>query len=316
MEDTPLDDMERATKIIRRSIHYFLQNYHSTTTTPVLLMLPYSASILLLRSLSPFSSILVSIIHPCLEAFFLRIGFSTTSPSVSLLNNLISQTIFTFLFSLPLTLCTIIVAKACIIQAIQHHKQSLPPPFFSFLSLYKPLCLTHLCNSFLITIVNMTTLSLMFNLVQVLGFSTNKPFFQLVAKTIFYSFLANTLIVCNLALVEAGMEDKCFAFRAIQKAWLTKKGRNLIVLLLVLPFNLGLFAIEALFHHRVTRVYHHITQASSMVALEGIFIAYLYSLLLVLDTIATCFFFKSCKSEIPNSHEMESADLGNVEEIP
>ncbi|KAK6928163.1 hypothetical protein RJ641_006754 [Dillenia turbinata] len=308
--------MERATKIIRRSIHYFLQNYHYFTTTPVLLMLPYSASILLLQSLSPSSSLLVSIIYPCMEDHLLRIGFSPTLPSVSLLNHLISQTSFIFLFSLPLTLCTIIVAKACVIQAIQQPQQSLPPPFFSFLSLYKPLCFTHLCNSLLITVVNITTLSLMFNLVQVLGFSTSKPFFPLVAKTIFYSFLANTLIVCNLALVEAGTEDKCFAFRAIQKAWLIKKGRDLIILLLVLPFNLGFFAIEALFRYRVMRVYHRITKASSLVALEGIFIAYLYSLLLVLDTIATCFFFKSCKSGVPNSQEMEGADLGDVEEIP
>ncbi|KAI8534026.1 hypothetical protein RHMOL_Rhmol10G0056300 [Rhododendron molle] len=58
-----------------------------------------------------------------------------------------------------------------------------------------------------------------------------------------------------------------------------------------------MLAVEGLFRHRVVRADHIIERSGFSLAMEGVFIAYLYSLLIVLDTIASCLFFKSTKED-------------------
>ncbi|KAK9271569.1 hypothetical protein L1049_001930 [Liquidambar formosana] len=185
-----------------------------------------------------------------------------------------------------------LIAKASIIQALNHHKLSLSPPFSSFISLYKPLLLTHLCNLLLIVAANTAAFSY-FVFLKTYGFPSNNPLFALAAGVLFYSFLANTVVICNLALVVAGMEN-CSGYPAIRKAFSLRRGTNSMALLLALP--LGLPAVEALFRYRVVKAYHLFGRASASMALEGLFIACLYSLLIVLDTIASCLFFKNSRA--------------------
>lgn len=99
----------------------------------------------------------------------------------------------------------------------------------------------------------------------------------------------------NLALVVAMMET-CKGHVAIYKACLLRKGKNSMALLLFLPTNLGLVSIEALFRFRVIRIYQFLGEITASMALEGLLIAYLYSLLIVLDTIICCLFYKSCEA--------------------
>lgn len=73
------------------------------------------------------------------------------------------------------------------------------------------------------------------------------------------------------------------------------RGRTATALALALPVNLALAGIEALFQYRIVRASHRGQTPSSLMALEGMLIAYMYSIILVLDTIATCIFFKTCK---------------------
>lgn len=71
-----------------------------------------------------------------------------------------------------------------------------------------------------------------------------------------------------------------------------------MALFLALPVNVALAGIEALFHFRIVRAYHQVGGGKGrpfFMALEGIFIAYLYSVFLVLDTIVSCMFYKTCK---------------------
>lgn len=83
---------------------------------------------------------------------------------------------------------------------------------------------------------------------------------------------------------------------AILKACALIRGRTSTALLLALPVNMALAAIEALFQFRVVRAYHFAGKLGASMALEGIFIAYLYSIFIVLDTVVICIFFKSCKT--------------------
>ncbi|XVF16680.1 hypothetical protein REPUB_Repub10bG0053100 [Reevesia pubescens] len=292
MEETPSVLMDYTGKIIRTSIHTFLKYFHYFTTIPILLLLPFSASVLLSQSLFKYYSPLSETIHAQFGSIFDLSGFS------NFYSQLKSQPVFPYVFSFPFALSSFIIAKASIIQALNHQKPSFQAPFFSFVSLYKPLLLTHLCSLVLIIAINSATFSLLF-----ISLNSLKPFWLPYISIIlpafgavFYSFFANTIVVSNLALVVAGMET-CKGHVAIYKAFLLRKGKNSMALLLFLPTNLGLVSIEALFRFRVLRVHQFLGGINSSMALEGLLIAYLYSLLIVLDTIISCLFYKAnCES--------------------
>lgn len=60
-------------------------------------------------------------------------------------------------------------------------------------------------------------------------------------------------------------------------------------------FQLGLGCSWSSIQHRIVKVYHQKRTGFSAIALEGTLIAYLYAILLILDTISSCLFFKYCK---------------------
>lgn len=285
--------MERTGKIIRWSIYTFLKEFQYFTTTPVLLMLPFSASVLLSQAVFWSSSPPPSAIHAYFKSLFHAAGFSSSWLWVSLPNLNLSQTICHHVLSLPFMFSSLVIAKASIIQALYRHKPSLPPPFSSFTSLYKPLLATHLCN----LMVNININIAAFNTIKAFEFFSYNPILLLVTRTVFYTILANMVVICKLALVVAGTGN-CSGYMAIQKALLLRRRTNSMALLLALPINCGLAAIEALFRYRVVRAFHLSGGPSVSMALEGLFVAYLYSVLLVLDTVTCCLFFKSCRSNI------------------
>ncbi|KAA8542474.1 hypothetical protein F0562_023390 [Nyssa sinensis] len=166
-----------------------------------------------------------------------------------------------------------------------------------------------------------------------LGFGYSSPTSLLLlsatAAVLYSIILANAIIICNLALVSSGME-KCGGYLAILKACVMIRGRTSTALSLAVPVNIALAAVEALFHYRVVRAYHHAENPTSSMVLEGMFIAYLYSLLIVLDTIVSCVFFKSCKTacridqgdrysyriEIEEQDGSTFAKVKNLEDLP
>lgn len=287
--------MERTGKIIRIAIYAFLKDFQYFTTTPVLLMLPFSASVLLSQAFFPSSSpsLPFLIIH---ESLFHSAGFPSPSLLVSLFNlQNISQTIFAYFFTLPFILSFLVIGKASLYQALNHrirvrYDTDPPRPFSSSISLYKPLLITHLWNLILNTTINMAA----FNTIKAFRFFYNNPIFLVIIEAVFYTLLTNIVVVCKLALVVAGMENCSGYILALRKAFSFRRGTNSMAILLALPANFGLAAIEALFYYRIARAYNG--RPSACLGLEGLFIAYLHSLLIILDTIAWCLFFKSCRS--------------------
>lgn len=294
MEETPSADMDiRATKIVRRSIFIFLKYYQYFTTTPVLLMLPFSVFVLLSQafsssSSSPLCAIPALGISPSLR-LFLVCDFG------------VSYGIFSYVFSLPFTLSSLVIAKGYIIQALNQHKMVVPPSFPSLVSLYKPLFLTQCCNSVINITANAVAFSVLimgFHALESLGFSSKNPLLLFVAGSLSYLFLANTFVICNFALVVTGMEN-CSGYSAVFKACslVRRVGNSGALLLVALCGNLGSAAVGALFLYRIVRGYHlRGRQGFVSMALEGLLIAYLHSLIIILDTIVSCFFFKSYKS--------------------
>ncbi|KAL2322048.1 hypothetical protein Fmac_026427 [Flemingia macrophylla] len=291
--------MEVSCKILRRSTHSFLQNYHYFTSTAALLAFPFSASVLLSQAFVPSPSSLLPQIYDRLRTLFDAAGFPS-SKLFALLNLKVSQTITSSIFALPFTLTLLLIAKASIIHALNHHKLSLPPSFNSIYSLYKPLLHTYIFNCFLILSANATAFGLMFlafSFIDKLGYSSPGSivlFMSISGAVLFSVILANALVICNMALALSGMEGHG-GYLAILKACFLLRGRTSMALFLALPVNVALAAIEALFQFRVVRPYRMAGIARPFVALEGIFIAYLYSIFIILDTIVSCMFYKSLK---------------------
>ncbi|XP_010258661.1 PREDICTED: uncharacterized protein LOC104598335 [Nelumbo nucifera] len=307
MEESPSIPTERTSKIVRRSIFIFLKHYQHFTTIAALFIFPVSVSILLSQAVLPSLSPLLPTIQARLQSLFDAAGFPPSSQLFSLLSLKLSQTICSSIVTIPFTLSFLLVAKACVIRGFNHCKPSPPASIFSLAFLYSRLFFTYINNCFVILAANATTFSLFFlafNSFAAFGFSSpNFLLFLSAAGAILYSvILANTFIICNLALVVAGMEN-CSGYLAILKAFVLLRGRTSIALSLALPVNLGLAAIEALFQYRVVRDYHLSVKFRPSMALEGLLIAYLYSLLVLLDTIASCIFFKACKSSCQKSLE-------------
>ncbi|KAL1334169.1 hypothetical protein HN51_063067 [Arachis hypogaea] len=292
--------MEDSSKILRRSIHCFLQNYHYFTSTVVFLVLPFSVSLLLSQALVPSPSSLLPQVYNRLKNLFDAAGFPP-SELFTILNLKVSQTITSSIFTLPFTLTFLLIAKASIIITLNQHKRTLlPPSFGSIFSLYKPLLQTYICNCFLILSANATAFGLLFlafSCVEGLGYSSQSLllFLSTSGAVLFSVILANALVICNMALALSGMEGHG-GYLAILKACVMIREKTSMALFLALPVNVALAAIEALFQFRIVRTYHIAGKAGPYVALEGIFIAYLYSIFVIIDTIVSCMFYKSFKT--------------------
>lgn len=102
--------------------------------------------------------------------------------------------------------------------------------------------------------------------------------------------------MCNLGLIVAGVEKRG-GFGSIVKACVVVRGRTSVALSLAVAVNMALAGVEALFQYRVVRAYNRAMAFDESMVLEGMVIAYLYSMLVVLDTIVGFVFLKSCEMD-------------------
>lgn len=288
-----------ATAILRRSIHTFLQHYTFFTTTAALLALPFSVSILLSQTL-PFSATsFLSTIHTRLDALFDAAGFPPSSQFFTVLCLKLSQTISSFSLTLPFSLTFLLISKSAVIVFL------LSPPLISLSSVfsaYRPLLATFVCNSLIILSANATAFSFLFLAFNSLkGFAVfenpNFTLFMSATAAVVYSiFIAHALVISNFAVILSGKE-RIGGYFAILKACVMIQGAIPTALSLAIPMNVAMAAVEALFQYRVVRAYRVEKEPRLGTAMEGLFIAYLYSIIIVIDTIVSCIFFKSCKLE-------------------
>lgn len=121
-----------------------------------------------------------------------------------------------------------------------------------------------------------------------MGLSYHHPslYYSSVTGVVLYSIvLANALIICNLALVLPGMQKRG-GYKELDRACFMISGRTTTALLLALLISIALAAVEALVQYWIVRAYNHAKNSSSSIVLEAMLLAYLYSILIVIDTIA------------------------------
>ncbi|WOK91647.1 hypothetical protein Cni_G00338 [Canna indica] len=297
--------MGMAARLTRRSINAFFDNYHSFTSVAALLVFPVSVSILLSQALVPYSAPVLEIISLRLSLLFQAARFPEF---FTLVNVKLAQTVFSFVTTLPLVLTFLLLAKASIIHVVCNgvRRKVSPPPLSSSLPLYRSILPTHLFNSFVLLSAHAAVfviLFVVFNAADALGISSSTSLLCLsAAAAVLYSVVvANATVICNLATVVAAM-DNCSGFLPVLKACLLIRGRVMTALGLALPANLGMAAVEALFQYRVVRQYNLRGEFSSSLLWETFSIAYLHALLLVLEVIMNCMFFKSCKVDWHDRH--------------
>ncbi|KAL6579981.1 hypothetical protein OROMI_008005 [Orobanche minor] len=284
--------------IIRKSIFTFLQKYQYFTSTPTLLAFPYAASYLLTQSLVS-SSDPFPLIDTRLRAIFLAAMFPLSSSQLFTIFDLkLSQTILTFLFVSPFAFSFLLLARASvIIKSLKGHQKV---TFSSLTSLFIALVITQFCNSILIVAANATCFflfAIFFNFFDISGLPLSPGplrFLTAIGAVIYSIILANSYVICNLASISSGMENRG-GFISILKACVMIRGRMATALSLAVTMNMALAAIEALFQCRVVRRFHHDLAPDSLKFMEGIFIACLYAVFLVIDTVVGCTFWKSCR---------------------
>ncbi|KAL4584076.1 hypothetical protein LXL04_008666 [Taraxacum kok-saghyz] len=297
--------METTIKIFRRSIHTFLQHYNYFTTAAVL-ALPFSVSILLSSTLLPHSLT----VHSRLRSLFDAAGFPPQSEFFSVLSLKLSQTITFSILVLPFTLSFLLIAKASVIQSLNTHQK--PPP--SIAGIFNSILQTQIWNTLVMVSANATCFWVLFIAFNCLENLRIPSLFFTVAGGIVYSIIiANTLIICNLALILSGMELNGGVI-SILKACVMIRGRTSIALSIALPINMALAGIEALFQFRVVKAYSDsgMNKPTSSMVLEGLFISYLYSILIIIDAISGCVFFRSCK--VAYNENIVDQEAGTVEE--
>ncbi|KAG9156610.1 hypothetical protein Leryth_006588 [Lithospermum erythrorhizon] len=299
---------DRTCKILRRSIFIFLQKYQFFTSTAAILVFPFAASTLLAQSSInlPSSSSLLLTIHRRLKSLFYAAGLPVPSEFLTILNWKLSQTISTSFLVLPFTMSFFLLAKGSIIQELRNSKRAM-------ISTYLPLVKTQLWNFLLILSTNATFFSIIFfvfNILDALGLrNSNLLLIISAAAAVLYSImLANALIICSLALILSGSEMNG-GYMTILRACTLIKGRTQTAMSLLLGINIPLAAVESLFQYRILRAYSDSETSLSCLACEAMLITYLYTLVLVLDTIIGFVFLQSCKSSYLNYEGRCSCDI-------
>ncbi|KAG8048771.1 hypothetical protein GUJ93_ZPchr0009g1003 [Zizania palustris] len=313
--------MGSATRIVRMALHAFFSNYHPAASAAALLALPFSAAALVSRS--PALLAQRPVILPALSRRLRRVlvaaGFPPASQLLFLLNHRLSQSIFSFLATLPFSLSFLLLAKAYVVRATQARGRgrgrSAAPAASGPLRLrgcYPAMATTQLANFAALLFAHAAVFAALlaaFSGAEALRLgSEGRAMLALsAAGVIVYSVaLANATAVCNLATVVAAAEGRS-GCHAVLKAVLLVRGDAATAVAVALPASLATAAVEGLFQIRITRPYMLNGKMSSAMVCEGFLIAYIHSMICVLDTVITCMVYQTCKA----SH---SCDLLELEE--
>lgn len=299
--------MGESTKIIRSSINTFFYGYHTFMSVTILLVLPFSASILLSQALVSSSPSSLHFISLRFCSLFQASSFPVNSQPFTIFNNMLSQTLFSLIFTLPFTLTFLTLAKASIADITREYPSCKRTQLsFSSLAFFFPILTTHIFNLCLILSINATIFAcvfLVFNSLTFIGFSTNSMYY---VSIILYSIaIANSIVICNMAIIVSAME-KCDGYVSVLiKAWNLIRGKFAVAIQIALPCNLGMIAAEALFQYRVMRVYNASKSLNFTMFSEAFTIAYIHSVMVAIEIITGCLFYKCCKSEFRVEYEPE-----------
>lgn len=305
------------------ALHAFFTHYHPAASAAALLALPFSAAALLSRSPAALALLPLPALSRRLRRVLVAAGFPPASQLLFLLNHRLSQSVLSFLATLPFSLSFLLLAKACAVRAMQsttptrkqqqQQRQKLPLSF----PRYPAMARTQLANFAALLLANAVVFAALlaaFNAAEALRLgSDGRAVLALsAAGVIVYSVaLANTAAVCNLATVVAAAEGGPGGCHAVLKALLLVRGDAATAVAVALPASLATTAVEGLFQLRVMKLYIVDGRISSAMVCEGFLIAYIHSLICVLDTVITFMVYQTCKA----SHSRDLLEFEGKEDL-
>ncbi|KAI5082438.1 hypothetical protein GOP47_0002181 [Adiantum capillus-veneris] len=229
----------------------------------------------------------------------------------------LSQVLLSYVFSAPVLFTVWLLAKSSIIYIVSSTYTNKPVSIYSSLAagvqLWKRIFCTYFCNC-LILIGFGTTAATIFlvvvSLMDMLQFSADLIFLMELALGLFYSVIfAQLLVMGNLANVISILEED-YGVAALVRSFHLIKGKIQVALSLFCITLSGTVMVEGLYQYRVIGIPpsdYAINTASRL--WEGPLLVFMYSFLLLMDAIAGCVFYLTCKSSTfllaENEHLMD-----------
>lgn len=128
---------------------------------------------------------------------------------------------------------------------------------------------------------------------SVMGFPSDLILYPaMVLGLIFSIILANSIIICNIAIVISVLEDVSGPQALLRSSSLVK-GQTQVGLLIFLGSTIGMAMVEGLFEHRVKTLSYG--DGSSRIW-EGPLLVIMYSFVVLIDSMMSAVFYFSCKS--------------------
>ncbi|XP_047309202.1 uncharacterized protein LOC124912597 [Impatiens glandulifera] len=282
-----------STKIIlRKSIFTFLQHYPFFSTFSSFIAFPVAAAVLLSPAILLNSPLQLLVLRR-LSLLFQAAAFPPSSVVFTFLNLKLSQVITSSFILIPLSISFNAICKTSVIHVISQNHSRRKVSLSYFRSIYSSIVETQLWVFFIILTANSVCYFIFFFAFNFMG---STILVSVLGCVIYSVVLANVVVICNLAIALSGME-KIGGYVSILKACVLIRGKMGIGLSIALPLMVAMAGFEALFQYRVMRVYYGGNdEMISMICMvfEGVLITYLYSIVLVLDFLVTCLFFKRC----------------------
>ncbi|XP_078430263.1 uncharacterized protein LOC144702194 [Wolffia australiana] len=277
--------MEEARIILRRAVFSFFQGYQSFSSGPALLAMPVSLGLLLSGTTALTSSTVMAAAQTRLSALFAAAGLPTGSSVFSFSSLKLAQTAVSSVLILPLVLTFLVFAQARVIALV----------FGKTTNLYLRLLRIHLCLFVVVLAANgaaFVAVSAAVGCAAALGAESERLVMGICGCVglLYVVLLAKSLVVGKLAMVVAGAGNCGSSFCAVVRACLLLRRREAAALWLAVFSSLTMAGAEAVFQVRVAA--KGLTPATIG---EATTISYIYSLLLVLDTLISCVLFKSCQ---------------------
>ncbi|KAH7277977.1 hypothetical protein KP509_38G018000 [Ceratopteris richardii] len=221
------------------------------------------------------------------------------------------QVLLSYVFAAPVLFTVWLLAKGGIIFVVSgtyaNKSVSLYESLTAGVRLWKRIFSTYAWNSLILlgfATITATIFLLVVSVLDRLQFSADLIFLMELALGIFYSVVfAQILVVGSLANVVSALEEH-YGLPALSRAFHLIKGKIQVALSLFCGSLLGAYMVETLYGYRVLGIppsRYAINTASRM--WEGPLLIFMYSFLLLLDTIVGCVFYFSCKSCIIESSE-------------
>lgn len=262
---------------------------------------------LLICPVSAISLSNVLVDHSLVKRLTLRLLLIANASGLPL-NTLLNQSCQRFsdmaistIMCFPLYITLLLLSKGAIVYSVDcsYSKKQFNATKFHVIArkLYKRVVSTYIWSCMMIVGVIaffLVLLVVICNIFLIFGFSPNMIFFYpgVFGGLVFSVVYANAIIICNVAIVIAVLED-AWGPQALLRSSMLIRGQTQVGLLMYLGSTIGMAFVQGLFEHMVKTLSYGDGHSGLW---QGAILVVLYSLVVLIDSMMTAVFYFSCRS--------------------